>query len=103
MHIAVQRQNCCNAPTKWPHGTLTLFMFCSLWGIMATGRQFDLPYMVEQWYDTDSHVEELIALTGDYRVARAAYEEAVKRRPGRIVTLRQKTRVLADSRGGQHD
>ena len=66
--------------------------------IMATGRQFDLPYSVEQWDDTDSHVEELIALTGDYRVARAAYEEAVKRRPGRIVTLRQKTRLLADGR-----
>jgi hypothetical protein len=65
---------------------------------MATGYQFDLPYMVEQWDDTDSHVEELIALTGDYRVARAAYEEAVKRRPGRIVTLRQKTRLAADSR-----
>jgi hypothetical protein len=29
---------------------------------------------------------------------RAAFDEAVKRRPGRIVTLRQKTRVLADSR-----
>ena len=66
--------------------------------IMTTGRQFDLPYMVEQWDDTDSHVEELIALTGDYRVARAAFDEAVKRRPGRIVTLRQKTRLLADSR-----
>ena len=65
---------------------------------MATGRPFDLPYMVEQWDDTDSHIEELIALTGDYRVARAAYEEAVKQRPGRIVTLRQKTRLLADSR-----
>ena len=48
--------------------------------------------------DADSHVEELIALTGDYRVARAAYEEAVRHRPGRIVTLRQKTRLLADSR-----
>jgi hypothetical protein len=69
---------------------------------MATGRQFDLPYMVEQWDDTDSHVEELIALIGDFRVARAAYEEAVKRRPGRIVTLRQKTRVLADSRREPH-
>jgi len=52
----------------------------------------------ELWDDADSHVEELIALTGDYRVARAAFEEAVKRRPGRIVTLRQKTRLLADSR-----
>ena len=37
---------------------------------MATWRQFDLAYMVEQWDDEDSHVEELIALTGDYRVAR---------------------------------
>ena len=65
---------------------------------MATGRPFGLPYLVELWDDNDSHVEELIALTGDYRVARAAYEEAVKGRPGRIVTLRQKTRLLADSR-----
>ena len=44
------------------------------------------------------YVDELIALTGDYRVARAAFDAAVKRRPGRIVTLRQKTRLLADSR-----
>ena len=58
---------------------------------MAWESQFDLPYSVELWDDADSHVEELIALTGDYRVARAAYEEAVKRRPGRIVTLGQKT------------
>jgi hypothetical protein len=65
---------------------------------MATGRPFDLPYSVELWDDADSHVEGLIALTGDYRVARAAHEEAVRRRPGRIVTLRQKTRLLADSR-----
>lgn len=65
---------------------------------MASGHPFDLPYSVELWDDNDSHVEELIALTGDYRVARAASEEAVKRRPGRIVTLRQKTRLLADSR-----
>ena len=64
---------------------------------MAWGRQFDLPYY-ELWDDTDSHVEELIALTGDYRVARAAFDEAVKCRPGRIVTLRQKARLLADSR-----
>ena len=53
-------------------------------GQMATGR--------------DRYVEELIALTGDYRVARAAFAEAAKQRPGRIVTLRQKTRLLADSR-----
>ena len=66
---------------------------------MATGHQFDLPYMIEQWDDADSRVEELIGLIGDYRVAKAAFAEAVKQRPGRVVTLRQKTRVLADSRG----
>ena len=65
---------------------------------MAMGRPFDLPYSVELWDDADSHVEELFALTGDYRVARAAFDEAVKHRPGRIVTLRQKTRLLADTR-----
>jgi hypothetical protein len=65
---------------------------------MATGRPFDLPYMVEQWDNGDSRVEELIALVGDYFVAWAAFDEAMKRRPGRIVTLRQKTRLLADSR-----
>jgi hypothetical protein len=42
--------------------------------------------------------EELVALTGDYGIARAAYDEAIKRRPGRTITLRQKARVLADSR-----
>lgn len=65
---------------------------------MAMGPPYDLPYSVELWDDEDRHVEELIALTGDYRVARAAFEEAVKRRPGRIITLRQKARLLADSR-----
>ena len=45
---------------------------------MAMGQPFDLPYSVELWDDADSHVEELIALTGDYRVARAAFDEAVK-------------------------
>ena len=65
---------------------------------MATGRQFD-PYSVELWDDNDSRVEELVVLADDYRVARAAFVEAVKRRPARMVTLRQKTRLLADSRG----
>ena len=65
---------------------------------MAMGRPFDLPYSVEVCDDSDQHIEELIALTGDYGVARAAYDEAIKRRTGKTVTLRQKARVLADSR-----
>ena len=67
-------------------------------GHMASGHPVDLPFSVELWDEKDTHVEELIALTGDYGVARAAYEEAIRRRPGRIITLRQKTRVLAESR-----
>jgi len=51
------------------------------------------------WDDRDTHVEELIALVADHAVARAAFAEAVKRRPGKVITLRQKSRVLADSRG----
>ena len=65
---------------------------------MAQGGELDLPYRVEQWDDKDRHVEELIALTGDYPIARVAFDEAVKRRPGRVITLRQKSRLLADSR-----
>jgi len=34
-----------------------------------------------------------IHVIGDYRVARVAFDEAVKRRPGRIVILRQTTRA----------
>jgi hypothetical protein len=62
---------------------------------MARGHQFDLPYMVEQWDDTDSHVEELIALITELRGLRLMKRSS---RPGRIVTLRQKTRLLADNR-----
>jgi hypothetical protein len=58
----------------------------------------DLPYSVEQWDDQDRHVEELIALVADFRVAKAAFDKAVRERPGRIVTLRQKARLMADSR-----
>src|SRR5215210_454013 len=46
----------------------------------ALGTPFDLPYSVEQWDDADSSVEELIALTADYRVARAAFEDTASRK-----------------------
>jgi hypothetical protein len=62
---------------------------------MATRRPFDLPYMVEQWDDADSQVEEL-ALT----VITGLRGRHMRKRSsaGRIVTLTQKTRLLADSR-----
>jgi hypothetical protein len=44
------------------------------------------------------HIEEIIALTSDYATAKSAYEEAVKRRPGRFITLREKARVIHSTR-----
>ena len=37
-------------------------------------------------------------VVADPAVARAAFTEAVRRRPGKVIILRQKSRVLADSR-----
>ena len=62
------------------------------------GRDDDLPYRVELWDDADRHIEEVIALTSDFASARGAYNEAVKRRPGKLITLRQKARVIKKSR-----
>ena len=58
----------------------------------------DWPFRLEMWDDQDTHVEELIALIADHAVARAAFAEAVRRRPGKSIILRQKSRVLADNR-----
>ena len=66
--------------------------------IFMISQEQDLPYRVEMWDDHDSHVEELIALVADHAVARAAFAEASRRRPGKVIILRQKSRVLADSR-----
>jgi hypothetical protein len=58
----------------------------------------DLPFRVELWDDKDSHIEEVIALAADYATAKSAYKEAVKRRPGKLITLRQKARVIQSRR-----
>jgi hypothetical protein len=59
------------------------------------GRDDDLPFRVELWDDGDRHVEELIALAADFTTAHATYDDAVKRRPGKLITLRQKARVMS--------
>lgn len=56
------------------------------------------PFRLEMWDDHDTQIEELIALIADHAVARAAFAEAVRRRPGKFIILRQKSRVLSDSR-----
>ena len=55
-------------------------------------------FRIELWDDTDAHIEEVIALASDFSTASSAYEEAVKRRPGKLITLRQKARVIKKSR-----
>ena len=62
------------------------------------GAEHDLPFMIELWDDSDQHIEEVIALASDYASACGAYEEAVKRRPGKLISLRQKARVIKKSR-----
>jgi hypothetical protein len=64
---------------------------------MSGGDQ-DLPFRIELWDDADRHIEEVIALASDFASACGAYDEAVKRRPGKLVTLRQKARVIKKSR-----
>ena len=63
-----------------------------------TGPGDDLPFRIEVWDDGDRRIEELIALTADFASACGAYEEAVRRRPGKLITLRQKARVIRKSR-----
>ena len=44
-------------------------------------------FRLEMWDDDDTQIEELIALVSDHAVARAAFAEAVQRRPGKIIIL----------------
>ena len=52
------------------------------------GRDDDLPFRIERWDDGHQHVEELIALVSNFTTAQTAYHDAVKRRPGKLITLR---------------
>jgi hypothetical protein len=58
-----------------------------------------LAYRLEMWDDHDTRIEELIALLADHAVARAAFAEAVRRRPGKIIILRQKSSAGGQSEG----
>ena len=64
---------------------------------MSGGEQ-DLPFRIELWDDADRHIEEVMALASDFASACGAYDEAVKRRPGKLITPRQKARLIKRSR-----
>ena len=53
---------------------------------------------IELWDDADQSVEELIAVVSDFATAQTTYDDAVKSRPGKLVTLRQKARMIRKSR-----
>jgi hypothetical protein len=63
-----------------------------------SGSDAELPFRIEVWDDQDRYVEELIALVSDFTTAQRTYNEVVRRRPGKLITLRQKARVIKKSR-----
>ncbi len=56
------------------------------------GGKVDHPFKVEVW--EGDKVAETLAIAGSVVVAGAAYDAAVKERPGRVVTLRHGARVV---------
>jgi hypothetical protein len=75
-----------------------VFLFRSLLG--DEGMSIHLPFKIELWDDgdrhTNRHIQQVIALTSDFSTASSAYAEAVKRRPGKLITLQ--ARVIKKSR-----
>ena len=57
----------------------------------------DLPFKLERWTKGYGRPEETIAMAADLLSAKAAFEAAVKRRPGEPILLGQKTRVILKS------
>jgi hypothetical protein len=54
-----------------------------------------LIYRIELWTEDDQHVDALLAKCARLAVAYGALEAAIAEYPGRNVTLRQRTRLLA--------
>ena len=59
----------------------------------------ELPFKVEAWSKKGQNIDRLIATATNVLVARAAYEAAVQLYPGQNITLRQGTRVIAETKG----
>jgi hypothetical protein len=59
----------------------------------------DLPYKIDLWMDDAcTRIEEPLATASDLDLARTAYNRAVLKRPSRMITLRNRTMVIAQSR-----
>src|SRR4051812_39090802 len=65
--------------------------------VTSDGPIEEVGFSIEQWSADDTRLEEVLGRVGNVTVARVAFREAVRLRPGRRVLLRQSTRVVADS------
>jgi hypothetical protein len=66
----------------------------------ALGRELD--YRVELWDTTESHIEQVLAVTAHGSIGYAAYYAAIKEYPERHVVLRHKGGILSRSGGRRH-
>jgi hypothetical protein len=65
-----------------------------------TTTETDFAYCIDRW-DPSGNAVRRVAYVDDLAVALATYEAACKRWPGKCFTLRQGSRVIADSRQTQ--
>ena len=62
--------------------------------------QEELPYSIELWrVDDDDAVERVLARASSAQLAQAIFNAARSEHPGRRITLRQGSRIIADSAG----
>ena len=69
-------------------------------GASTATTKTDFAYCIDRW-DPSGNVVQRVADVDDLAVALATYEAACKRWPGNCFTLRQGSRVIADSRQTQ--
>lgn len=62
----------------------------------------DLPYKVEVWDETGRYVEQVVAISVSPAIGYAAYYAAGREFPGRVITLRHKSRVISRWTGKAH-
>jgi hypothetical protein len=79
-----------------------MFLVCSLLLTMSDNPYRplgpdDFHFRVDLWDDKDRSIKKVIAFVSDLEVARAAYEAAVKAKPGKRITLRQRARIIEKS------
>ena len=62
----------------------------------------DLPYKVEVWDETGQFVELVVAVSATPAIGYAAYYAAAQEYPGRVITLRHKSRIVSRWTAASH-